>query len=89
MGRHAKDNELLLRYRQELPWLQPLDIPGPVALVEENGDAAAFAFALGAVARYSDFTPGQAVRVEWRRGEASGVEQVEPLDDQALAAVRI
>lgn len=89
IGRNEKENDLLEAYQGDWACLQSMDYPGPIALVQENADPAAKAFALRAVARYADVPQGQSLSIAWHQGENHFQEQVEPLPDSELAAVRL
>jgi len=88
IGRNARENDCLYQFRGDLPVVKAVEVPGPVALVEENGDPASRPFVLGAVARYADTAPGT-VAVEWQAGGQVEIKIVTPLCDEALSAVRI
>jgi tRNA-uridine 2-sulfurtransferase len=89
IGRNARENEYLLRYREDLPWVLSRVLPGPVALVDAGSDGAARAFALGAAARYTDAPSGTPVPLEWHEGEATSEVAALALSDEELAAVRL
>lgn len=89
VGRNARENEHLLRYREDLPWVESRDRPGPVVLVEGNGDAEVRDFALGAAARYADAPRGTQVALEWHEGDAVSRVTAAALSDEELAAVRL
>ncbi len=88
-GRNARENDYLLRYREDLPWIESREVPGPVVLVDAGGDAAARDFALGAAARYADAPRGARVPLEWHEGEAVSRVTAVSLSDEELAAVRL
>lgn len=89
VGRNERDNELLLQFRENLALARTAEHAGPVALVEENGDAAVKAFALAAVARYSDAPKDRPVRVAWEQDGIITEALCLPLGDAELAEVRI
>jgi tRNA-uridine 2-sulfurtransferase len=89
VGRDARENDYLLRYRENLTVIQTADVPGPVVLVEDTGDPAARPFAFGAAARYAGAAPGETVALEWTVGDQTSREYAAPLTDAELQAVRI
>ncbi len=89
VGRNAVENSWLQRYRGALPMVRASHHPGPIALVEENGDPQARRFASRAVARYADAEAGQDVVVAWEEAGGTLEESVAPLTDEELVAARL
>lgn len=74
LGRNRRDNETLERLAEPSDLLlTAMDRPGPVGLVLSPPDLDDLRFAADLVAVYSDATSSGSARIEWRRGDDSGM----------------
>lgn len=83
VGRNEMENALLERHVAGRARLEGIGIMGPVALVEGAPSGEERRLAASIVARYGKARAEEAVRVEWREGEAVEVLEVSPLRDEA------
>jgi tRNA-specific 2-thiouridylase len=90
VGRHKQDNDMLenLAGDRDLLLTTP-DIPGPTAVLVGDVDREAEHTAAGVVARYSDASAGEHVRVRLKAPSGVKFIDAEPLDPGAVAGMMI
>jgi tRNA-specific 2-thiouridylase len=90
VGRHKNDNDTLRDLAEDSDWLLTTpDIPGPTAVMRGPGTAQDQHTAGRIVARYSDASPDDMVRVIVTMPGGSESIEVEPLDPDAASGMMI
>lgn len=89
VGRNQRENDYLLKYREDWIVLKPSEVPGPVVLVDVNGDSETLDFAFGAAARYTDASAADVVVECAEGGKAPMQTRVAPLQDSELEPFRV
>lgn len=91
VGRDEKENERLEKLaRPEDTVLDPVDINGPVAVVQGGPDGETIQTAAGIVARYCDSDKSQKCKIQLKgNGETGQIMEVLPFSDERIKSFRI
>ncbi|MEA3238419.1 MAG: tRNA (5-methylaminomethyl-2-thiouridylate)-methyltransferase, partial [Candidatus Bipolaricaulota bacterium] len=91
VGRNERENEVLARFARGRYAIEPLNVMGPLTLVEGDPSEEELSLAAGVAARYCDHNDGTAVALRVSHGETTQTVMATPLlaDDPRLDAWRI
>lgn len=91
VGRNERENEVLARFARGRYAIEPLNVMGPLTLVEGDPSEEELSLAAGVAARYCDHNDGTAVALRVSHGETTQTVVATPLlaDDPRLDAWRI